>query len=392
MAKAKDQQPLDRRAVFTFSGSHFLNDLVTTGMVPALVVLYKHAFHLNYTQSTLVVLMSYLTSSVSQPLFGMLADRKPRIFLYPAGVFCSILGLALTGLAPSLGWLLLFISISGLGSGAFHPEASRGTHLASGSKKGLAQAIFQVGGNSGQAFGPLLVSLYITHIGIRGLLWLIPVAFLSLVLTGQILPWLRQKLESANLNRKKELKGTNNVLGASLLSCVIILRSWCQIGVVIFLPFYLHNLTLQQSEILSFVFVGAGALGTFFGGLWSDKIGMKRLLVLSMLIATPFAMIFPYTHGVWAVIDLIFFGFSVLSSFSVSVVYMQHMLPENIGMASGLSIGFGVGAGGIGSVFMGGVSDIFGVATVFTILSLLPLAGSLIAAFLPNDRLEHQKS
>ncbi|WP_235824865.1 MFS transporter [Bacillus salipaludis] len=388
IAKPKVKDPLFRRAVFTFSGSHFLNDLVTTGMVPALVVLYKHAFHLNYTQSTLVVLMSYLTSSVSQPLFGMFADRKPRIWLYPAGVFCSIIGLALTGLAPSLPWLLLFISISGLGSGAFHPEASRGTHLASGSKKALGQAIFQVGGNSGQAFGPLFVSLYITHSGIRGLLWLIPVAFLSLLLTVQILPWLGQKLESAKLNRKKVLKGTNNILGASLLSCVIILRSWCQIGVVVFLPFYLNNLTVQQSEILSFVFVGAGALGTFLGGLWADKIGMKRLLVISMLIATPFALIFPYVHGVLAVIDLLCFGFSVLSSFSVSVVYMQQMLPENIGMASGLSIGFGVGAGGIGSVFMGGISDIFGVATVFTILSLLPLAGSIIAAFLPNDRIK----
>lgn len=391
MEKPKVQQPLFRRAVFTFSGSHFLNDLVTTGMVPALVVLYKHAFHLNYTQSTLIVLMSYLTSSVSQPLFGIFADRKPRIWLYPAGVFCSIMGLALTGIAPSLPWLLLFISISGLGSGAFHPEASRGTHLASGSKKALAQAIFQVGGNSGQAFGPLLVSLYITHSGIRGLLWLIPVALLSLVLTGQILPWLGQKLESAKQNRKKELKGTNNILGASLLSCVIILRSWCQIEVVVFLPFYLHNLTVQQSEILSFVFVGAGALGTFFGGLWADKIGMKRFLVISMLIATPFALIFPYVHGVWAVIDLLCFGFSVLSSFSVSVVYMQQMLPENIGMASGLSIGFGVGAGGIGSVFMGGISDIFGVASVFTILSLLPLVGSIFAAFLPNDRMKLKK-
>ena len=388
MVKAKNQEPLFRRAVFTFSGSHLLNDLVTTGMVPALVVLYKQAFHLNFTQSTLVVLLSYLTSSVSQPLFGMFADRKPRVWLYPAGVFCSIMGLALTGLAPSLPWLLLFISISGLGSGAFHPEASRGTHLASGSKKGLAQAIFQVGGNSGQAIGPLLVAIYVTHSGIRGLLWLIPVAFLSLILTGQILPWLRQKLESTKRNGKKVFKGTNNLLGASLLSCVIILRSWCQIGVVVFLPFYLHNLTIQQSEILSFVFVGAGALGTFFGGLWSDKIGTKRLLVTSMLIATPFALLFPYVHGAFAVIDLLLFGFSVLSSFSVSVVYMQQMLPENIGMASGLSIGFGVGAGGIGSVFMGGISDIFGVATVFTILSLLPLAGSIIALFLPSDRME----
>ncbi|MBB2482363.1 MFS transporter [Bacillus sp. APMAM] len=384
----KGEEPLYRRGIFTFSGAHFLNDLVTTGMVPALVVLYKHALDLNYTQSTLIVLMSYLTSSVSQPLFGLFADRKPKVWLFSVGLFCSIMGLALTAIAPSLPWLLLFISISGLGSGAFHPEASRATHLASGTKKGLAQAIFQVGGNSGQAFGPLIISIFIIHSGIHSLIWLIPVAFLSLILTGQILPWLGGKLKATKVNTKKVGKGTNNYLGASLLSCVIILRSWCQIGVVVFLPFYLHNLSVQQSEILSFVFVGAGALGTFVGGILSDKVGMKRLLVSSMLLATPFALIFPYVHGVLSVLDLLLFGFCVLSSFSVSVVYMQRMLPENIGLASGLSIGFGVGAGGIGSVFMGGISDIFGVATVFTILSLLPLAGSLISVFLPSDRMD----
>lgn len=385
------KEPIYQRGIFTFSGSHLLNDLVTTGMVPALVVFYKNAFHLNYTQSTLVVLISYLTSSISQPLFGVFADRKPRAWLLSLGLFCSIMGLALTAIAPSFLWLLLFIAISGLGSGAFHPEASRATHLASGTNKSLAQAIFQVGGNSGQALGPLVVSLYIIHSGIHGLLWFIPIAILSLGLTGQILPWLNHKLESAKLDSKKQLKGTNNYVGAILLSCVIILRSWCQIGVVVFLPFYLHDLSIQQSEILSFVFVGAGALGTFFGGVFADRLGMKRLLVSSMLIATPFALIFPYVDGVWSVLVLLVFGFSVLSSFSVSVVFMQRMLPKNIGLASGLAIGFGVGAGGIGSVFMGKISDIFGVTTVFTILSILPLVGALIAVFLPNDRKEKKQ-
>lgn len=387
----KGKEPLYRRGIFTFSSAHFLNDLVTTGMVPALVVLYKNEFHLNFTQSTLIVLMCYLTSSVSQPFLGMLADRKPRAWLFPVGLFCSIMGIALTALAPSLPWLLLFISISGLGSGVFHPEASRAVHLASGTKKGLAQAIFQVGGNSGQALGPLLVALYIIHSGIHGLLWFIPLAFLSLGLTGQILPWLSQKLEFVKVDNNKQLTGNNNYLGATLLSCVIILRSWCQVGVVVFLPFYLHNLSIQQSQILSFVFVGAGALGTFFGGVLADKLGMKRLLVSSMLIATPFALIFPYVHGVLSVLVLLLFGFSVLSTFSISVVFMQLMLPKNIALASGLSIGFGVGAGGIGSVFMGGISDIFGVTTVYTILSVLPLAGSLIAVFLPNDRKEENQ-
>ncbi len=165
---------------------------------------------------------------------------------------------------------------------------------------------------------------------------------------------------------------------------MIILRSWCQVGVVVFLPFFLHE-SLEASEWLNFVFVGAGALGTFIGGIWSDKIGMKRLLVGSMFAATPFAILLPYVHGVFALLDLLLFGFSVLASFAVSVVYMQRLLPRNIAMASGLSIGFGVGAGGIGATFMGSISDVFGVPAVFTVISMLPLIAAVIGLFLPSD-------
>lgn len=378
-------EPLHRRAVYTFSSAHFLNDLVTTGMVPALIIMYKEALHLSFTQSSMIVLISYLTSSISQPFFGMLTDRTPRVWLFTAGVFCSISGLALTGAAPSFAWLLVFIAISGLGSGAFHPEASRGTHLASGTHKGLAQAIFQVGGNAGQAFGPLMIPLLLIHTGLHGLLWLLPIAFLSIVLTGPMLGWMKEKVTEA-ASKKKEIRGKNNVPGAILLISVIVLRSWCQLGVVVFLPFYMTHLSLAASETLNFVFVGAGALGTFIGGIFSDRIGLKRLMIASMLVATPFALLLPHLHGVWTIIILLVFGFSVLASFSVTVVYMQRLLPQNIALASGLSIGAGVGAGGIGSVFMGSVADAFGVATVFMILSLLPLAGALLSFFLPNDR------
>ena len=377
--------PINRRAVFTFSGAHFLNDLVTTGMVPALVIMYKQAYHLNYTESTLIVLVSYMTSSVAQPLFGMLTDRHPRVWWFTVGVFLSITGLALSGIASSLPLLLLFIAISGLGSGAFHPEASRGTHLASGSKKGLAQAIFQVGGNAGQAFGPLMIPLFLVHTGVRGLIWLAPVALLSLFFTGQVLGWLNRRVQETAQVRK-QVQGDNNIAGVVLLVVIIILRSLCQIGVVVFLPFYLHHLSIQTSETLNFVFVGAGALGTFIGGLWSDRLGMKRLLLASMFLAAPFAILFPHLNGFLSYVDLLLFGFSVLSSFSVTVVYMQKLLPKNIALASGLSIGFGVGAGGIGSIFMGGISDWLGVSTVFAVLSILPLIGGIIAIFLPSDR------
>lgn len=379
--------PIYRRAIYTFSASHFLNDLVTTGMVPALIVLYKEALHLSFTQSSFIVLISYITSSISQPLFGMLTDRKPRVWLFSAGVFASICGLAMTGVVSSFGWLLFFIAISGLGSGAFHPEASRGAHLASGTHKGHAQAIFQVGGNAGQAFGPLVIPLLLVHTGLKGLLWLIPLAIISILLTTQMLSWMNKQIKAAAAKRK-EIAGKNNIPGAILLIAVIILRSWCQLGVVVFLPFYMSHLTIAASETLNFVFVFAGALGTFVGGIWSDHIGLKRLMVASMLVATPVALLLPYVSGFWTVVVLLIFGFSVLASFSVTVVYMQKLLPKNIALASGLSIGAGVGAGGIGSVFMGSVADMFGVTAVFTILSLLPLVGAVLSFFLPNDRTE----
>lgn len=374
------------RALFTFSGAHFLNDLVTTGMVPALVVMYKHAFDLNYTESTMIVFVSYLTSSVMQPIFGMITDKNPRVWLYALGVFLSITGLALSAVAPSLPWLLAFIALSGLGSGMFHPEASRGTHFASGHRKSLAQAIFQVGGNAGQAFGPLMIPLFVVHTGIDGLIWLLPIAFLSLLFTLPLLPWLKGKVEGFKNKTKSIVEGKNHIPGAILLIVIIILRSWCQVGVVIFLPFYFGHLSLETTETLNFVFVGAGAIGTLIGGIVSDYIGMKKLLVLSMAIATPFALLLPQVDGVFAVITLLVFGFTVLSSFSVSVVYMQRLLPKNIALASGLTIGFGVGAGGIGSVFMGGLSDLFGVSFVFSILSLLPLFGAILALLLPSER------
>lgn len=373
------------KAISTFSLSHFLNDLVTTGMVPALVVLYKQAFQLNYTQSTLIVLVSYLTSSITQPIFGMLTDKKPRVWFYPLGVFLSVSGLALTGIAPSYPWLLLFVAISGFGSGIFHPEASRGTHLAAGNRKGFSQALFQVGGNAGQAFGPLMIPLFLIFTGIEGLIWLLPVAFLTLFVTIPYVPWLK---ENARIMKKsaKKIAGKNRPFSAALLVLIITLRSFCQVGIVIFLPFYLTDMSLEKVEILNFLFVGAGALGTLIGGISSDRIGMKRILVSSMALATPFSLLFARLDGVLAIIDLFLFGFFVLSSFSVSVVYMQRLLPQNVALASGLSIGFGVGAGGIGSIIMGGMSDLFGVNTVFILLSLLPLIGAFLSIFLPSEK------
>jgi MFS transporter, FSR family, fosmidomycin resistance protein len=379
-------EKLNKRAVWTFSAAHLMNDLATTGMVPALLPLYKSAFHLSYTQVGLIVFVSYLTSSVMQPVFGLLTDRRPMVWLLSVGVFLSCFGLAMTGTAPSFPWILFFIGLSGLGSGAFHPEAARGTRLGAGGTRGLAQAIFQVGGNAGQALGPLMVPLFLLATGYHGLLWILIVAFLAFYLTFRILPWYKDRVDMVT-KAKKDIKGKNHVLGMGLLTLFIILRSWCQIGVAAFLPFfYSARMTLGKAEWLDFLFLFAGAIGTFVGGMLSDKIGQKRMLIFSMLIASPFAWLLPHVHGVLSVFVLVLFGFSVLSSFAVTVIYGQGLLPRNLALASGLTIGLGVGAGGIGAELLGTVSDVFGVSVVFDILAFLPVISTVITLFLPNDR------
>lgn len=374
-------------AVWSVSGSHMLNDLVTTGVVPSLAPLYMRTYHLNYTQTSLVVLFSYLASSISQPLFGAVADKYPRAWMLPAGLLFSSLGLALTGLAPNFLSLLILITISGLGSGAFHPEASRSAHLAAGNQKGLSQAIFQVGGNSGQALGPLMMPLFLLATGIHGLLWFVVATLFGLVLTGRLYPWYRDNLVLRS-KQMREVTGENQIGAVILLVIVIVIRSWSQIGISMFMPFYYQHefgIGYGVSDSFTFIFLAAGAVGTFVGGTLSDRLQKQKILLYSMLCAIPFGFGLPFVHGAPALLILIPFGFFILSSFAVTVVYMQYLLPRNVGLASGLSIGFGVGAGGIGATFFGALSDALGLQIVFYVLVLLPIIGAVLAFFLPND-------
>ncbi|MFD1676583.1 MFS transporter [Alicyclobacillus fodiniaquatilis] len=378
---------MKRGVVWSLCGSHLFNDLATTGVVPALAPIYMSAYHLNYTETSLIVLCSYLTSSVSQPLFGMLTDKHPQAWFLPLGLFTSGLGLSLTGIAPNYAVLLLLISLSGLGSGAFHPEAARGVSLAAGKAKGLAQAVFQVGGNGGQALGPLMLPFFLIATGVHGLLWFMLLAVGGLFLTGRVYPWYRNTL-TAKGKRMRQMEGRNRVGAVSLLVVVIVLRSWCQIGISLFMPFYYMNhfhMKLGQSDEFTFIFLAAGAVGTFVGGSLSDKLAKQRILLFSMLFSIPFALGLPFVHGAPALCVLIPFGFFILSSFAVTVVYAQQLLPRSISLASGLTIGVGVGAGGIGATFFGALSDALGLTTVFYTLMILPIIGSALCFFLPND-------
>ncbi|MCO7175358.1 MFS transporter [Sporolactobacillus kofuensis] len=376
-----------KKQLFSLSGVHFINDLMTTGIVPALLPLYKEAFHLNYFQSGIVLFVSMLTSSVAQPLFGMISDKHPRTWLMPLGICLGGFGLTASGYASAYWLLLILVGVSGVGSGIFHPEAMRGAYMAAGTARGTAQAIMQVGGNFGQAVGPLLLPLFLINTGLHGLGWLVPLAAAGLVLVLSIMPWYKQSLEK-NKARKKEIKGRNHVVGLSLLTGVVILRSWTQIGVAGFLPFlYLHQgISLKYGDLFTFLFLAAGALGTFIGGRCSDRISRKWLLFISMAVTVPFAWLLPHVHGILSIIILFVFGFFVLSSFAVTVVYGQMMFPKNIGLVSGLMVGFGIGAGGIGATLIGWLSDQYGIHTIFGLFALLPFLAALLTLFLPSER------
>jgi FSR family fosmidomycin resistance protein-like MFS transporter len=376
-----------RRELFSLSGVHFINDLMTTGLVPALLPLYKDAFNLNYFQAGIILFVSMLTSSVAQPIFGVITDKNPKTWFMPVGICLTGFDLTASGYAPAYWVLLLLVGLSGIGSGIFHPEAMRGAYMAAGTARGTAQAIIQVGGNFGQAVGPLLLPLFLIATGLHGLGWfaLATVAGLALVLS--VMPWYRRSL-AKNTARQKKIIGRNRVAGLCLLTVVVILRSWTQIGVAGFLPFlYLHQgIALKYGDLLTFLFLGAGALGTFIGGRVSDRISRKWLLFISMAVTVPFAWLLPHVHGALSIIVLFLFGFFVLSSFAVTVVYGQMMFPKNIGLVSGLMVGFGIGAGGIGATMIGWLSDLYGVNAIFSFLSLLPLAAALLSLLLPSER------
>jgi FSR family fosmidomycin resistance protein-like MFS transporter len=378
---------IKKDAVWSLSLAHLLNDLVTTGLVPALLPVYKLAFHLSYLQSGLIVLASYFASSITQPLFGLLTDKRPLPWLLPLGVLLSNAGLAVSGAAPNFAWVLACVFISGLGSGAFHPEASRCTHLAAGKARGFAQAIFQVGGNAGQALGPAMIPLFILDTGVRGLLWLLVTAALAFAVTLRLLPWYANRSREER-KRRHQVQGRNHIAGVVLLVLIVILRSWCQIGVAGFLPFFYthHHVPLARAELLTFLFLAAGAVSTFIGGAWSDRIGRKWLLVLSLVASIPFAWLLPYASGLGAAFDLIAFGFTILASFAATVVFCQQLLPRNIGLASGLMVGFGVGAGGIGAALFGWIGDHFGIPLVFQWIGVLPVIASVLALLLPGDK------
>ena len=387
VAAAAERVKPDMRLLGLLALGHFVVD-TNQGSLPALLPFLRTALDLSYAATGAIVLMANVTSSLTQPLFGYLADQTARRWLLPLSVFLSSLGFALTGLAPSYGVVLLLVLVSGFGIAAYHPEGYRTATRVAGDRKATGLSIFSTGGNIGISIGPPFITALVTGLGLWGSLGLLlPGVLVAALLTG-ILP--RLSVPSASRTESAVAPaGRTMVAAMTLLILVVTVRSWTQLGLTTFVPFYYLDVLGGDPRMIGtllFVFLGAGALGTLVAGPIADRVGMRRYVVSVFLLATPIAIGFLLVRGVLSFILLGALGFVLVSTFTVSVVLGQAYMPRNPGMASGLIVGFAIGAGGIGAVALGWVADHLGLMSALWISALMPLAGFVVALFLPEPR------
>ena len=383
--------PIDRaKPNYKLLGLLALGHLVidtNQGSLSALLPYLKTALGLTYTATGVIVLMANVTSSLIQPLFGFLADKTARRWLLPLSVFLSSLGIALSGVAPSYYAVLALVMIGGFGVAAYHPEGYRTATQVAGERKATGVSIFSTGGNIGIAIGPPFITLLLTGFGPPGTLGMLLPGFLVAGLLMAVLPGLSRPLPA---RAQGAALAPKTMVGAmSLLVLVIAVRSWTQLGFTTYMPFYYLEVLKGDPRMvgtLLAVFLGAGAAGTLIAGPISDRIGHRRYMVSVFFLAAPLAVAFLLVSGVWTFVLLAVLGFVLVSTFTVSVVLGQAYMPRNLGMASGLVVGFAIGAGGVGATALGWVADHWGLSSALWISALMPILGCALSLMLPEPR------
>lgn len=383
--------------LFLISGSHLFNDSIQS-VVPAMNPIFVSELHLSYVQIGWIAFVLNMTSSVMQPVFGYVADKKPTPFLLPFGMFLSMLGLIGFSLFENYYLILLSVFFIGLGSAIFHPEGSRVAYLAAGTKRGLAQSIYQVGGNFGQSLAPVFTAFIFVKYGQNSALGFIAVTIMGMFILMFVSKWYKGKIVEeqevkANTPERKSAPIPNKIKAAiTLLVFLVFARSWYQAGIVNYYQFHLnenYGFTIQEAQLYIFVFMFAGVLGTFFGGPLADRFGRRNLIFLSMGGAAPLTIALPYVPSGFISPLIFLIGFIILSSFSVTVVYAQELIPSKIGMVSGLIVGLAFGMGAIGAVILGALADKFSIYSIMIVCSLLPILG-VLTFLLPSDEKVHE--
>jgi FSR family fosmidomycin resistance protein-like MFS transporter len=377
--------------LFSIAFAHLFNDLMQS-VIPSSYPILKDNFHLNFTQIGLITLVYQLTASLLQPFIGFYTDKKPKPYSLVIGMVFTISGLALLSFATHFWMILAAVSLVGIGSSIFHPEASRVAFLGSGGKRGLAQSIFQLGGNTGSAIGPLLVAIVVAPFGQFYIIWFVLVGVLGIVVLSKIAVWYQNHLA---LRASKKIVIDEDVVPLSkrkikisigILLLLIFSKFFYMTSMSSYFTFYLMHkfgLSIQDSQFHLFIFLASVAAGTLIGGPLGDRFGRKYIIWVSILGAAPFTLLLPYANLFWTGVLSVIIGVVIASAFSAILVFAQELMPGKVGMISGLFFGFAFGMGGLGSAFLGYLADQTSIEYVYKISSFLPLIG-IFTYFLPN--------
>ncbi len=355
------------------------------GAFPAILPLLRSALHLSYGAAGVLVLVSNLTSSIVQPVFGLYADRSSWRWLLPAALLCAGTGMSLIGFARNYWTVLGLLIVMSLGVAAYHPEGFKSATAVAGDRRATALSWFSLGGNVGFALGPPFVTALVTEVGLYGTAGsMIP----TLIVLGLLLGYMPRLLarHTGGGQPAVRMTGRNMPRAVALLMLVVMFRSWTQLGFVTFLPFYYTDYLKAPPRLvgpLLFVFLGAGALGTIIAGPLADRWGARRFIVWAILASVPLGSSCLLLRGAASWVMLGVFGIVLVSTFSITVVLGQQYLPNNPGLASGLIVGFAIGAGGVGVAMLGWVADRWGLPAALWISALMPVAGFAAARGLP---------
>jgi FSR family fosmidomycin resistance protein-like MFS transporter len=371
------------------SVSHFLNDTMQS-LIPSIYPILKDNYALDFTQIGLITLTFQITASLLQPVVGAITDRKPQPYSLAIGMGSTFIGLLLLSVAHAYAIILVAAGLVGLGSAVFHPESSRIARLASGGRYGFAQSVFQVGGNSGSAIGPMLAALIVVPFGQLSLAWFSLIAATAIVILWRIGRWYKPRIVLRAGKAMARPAGApsprRTALAIAILIVLVFSKFIYMASLTSYYTFFLihkFEVSTQTSQIFLFMFLAATAVGTYFGGPIGDRIGRRYVIWFSILGTLPFTLMLPFASLFWTAILSIVIGFIISSAMPAIIVYAQELMPHRFGMISGLFFGFSFGAGGIGAALLGIVADHRGIDFVYGVCAFLPAIG-LLAFFLPK--------
>jgi FSR family fosmidomycin resistance protein-like MFS transporter len=369
---------------------HLLNDMMAS-LLPSIYPMFKSLLHLSFGQIGLMALTYQLTASLLQPVVGLYTDRHPKPFSLPIGLCSTLIGLLLLSAAHSFHAIVFAAALVGVGSSVFHPESSRVARMASGGRYGLAQSLFQVGGNVGMAGGPLMVAYVVLSRGQSSIAWFSLIALLTIILLIPVSVWygarLTPKTGAAPVHTAESSVSPGKVrLSIGILVALIFSKYFYLSSINNYLIFYLisrFQLSVRDAQIHLFLFLASVAVGTFVGGPLGDRIGRKYVIWVSILGVLPFTLLLPHADLFWTTVLTVIIGLVLASAFSAIVVYAQELLPGKVGMISGLFFGLAFGVAGLGAALFGRLADLTSIDFVYNVCAYLPAIG-LLTAFLPN--------